>query len=441
MDAARLRDKLAAPDVVTLLTDGPPEQMTHLQVRTAVVGGGGGAAGLGVYVHGSLGPIGRSVVTAGVGGWGGGVQGAGGGASRSSPRQRASTRHPHASARVRAQMWRQAAVDRGDQRRSLDRAMEPAPSSPRKAQLGALEAMQAHSPLVAAAPAAVQQQQQAWAGTLQPARPRSSPPQRPPGGGGAGGRTRRPSAGALPPPPQLFAGPAAAYSAVLAGTLMPGGSPPRGGQTPWACASSLGRPAIAGAAGGPITKTVRFDAGTAPPGPPPLSPAARVIQSVIGSAIGIGHGMGLPPGQGQGGPVAPPPRSPYTLSGPGAMRSILDRTGTSAAARRGGAGAGGEGGAAAGRQRRRSLSLASSREGTTSTSTGGASAHANAGGLPRPASPPPRSGLITVARPSGWQERETRLWLAGLGLEVAPHEETAPFLQNPYRCVPVARPR
>jgi hypothetical protein len=36
-------------------------------------------------------------------------------------------------------------------------------------------------------------------------------------------------------------------------------------------------------------------------------------------------------------------------------------------------------------------------------------------------------------RPFGWQERETRQWLASLSLDVLPHEEEAPFLSNPLR--------
>lgn len=46
----------------------------------------------------------------------------------------------------------------------------------------------------------------------------------------------------------------------------------------------------------------------------------------------------------------------------------------------------------------------------------------------------PGREAITVAKPSGWQERETRHWLASLSLDVLPHEEAAPFMDNPLRC-------
>ena len=47
------------------------------------------------------------------------------------------------------------------------------------------------------------------------------------------------------------------------------------------------------------------------------------------------------------------------------------------------------------------------------------------------------AGVISIPKSFGWQERQTRHWLASMGLEVLPDEETAPFLDNPFRCVRV----
>ena len=53
-----------------------------------------------------------------------------------------------------------------------------------------------------------------------------------------------------------------------------------------------------------------------------------------------------------------------------------------------------------------------------------------AAGTPVPAPP----GTSALQKLHGWQERETRVWLADLlGVCVTLQEEEAPFLDNPYR--------
>ena len=79
------------------------------------------------------------------------------------------------------------------------------------------------------------------------------------------------------------------------------------------------------------------------------------------------------------------------------------------------------------RSRERSPSPAGRARGRSS------SPHAASGLLPLGRSSSASSPAITLPRPSGWDERETRLWLQGLGLKVSRAEETAPLLQSPLR--------